>query len=151
MNPDDNDAWDLATLAAQVLRRQSSPSGAVDAAWALYESAKDKLEEVRLRADLESPEAQAAWEKQEAERLASLTIPYQKGVKVTTSKPRWDRALNWFKRFLTAKAKKEQIPKDREAWVEAQLAHYRSKGFTGAEAKKLKEEFTKWRRAGKAA
>jgi hypothetical protein len=74
MNPDDNDAWDLATLAAQVLRRQSSPSGAVDAVWALYESAKDKLEEVRLRADLESPEAQAAWEKQEAERLASLTI-----------------------------------------------------------------------------
>jgi hypothetical protein len=37
-DPDDNDAWDLATLAAQLLRRRNSPSEAVDAAWELVQA-----------------------------------------------------------------------------------------------------------------
>jgi hypothetical protein len=151
MNPDDNDAWDLAMLAAQVLRRRNTPADAVDAAWKLVEAAKHKLEGIRLEAFLHSPETQAALEKEEAERVAGLEIPYEQGVKWITSHSRWSYALNWFKRFLVARAEKERSQKEREAWVEAQLAHYRSKGFTGDEAKKLKEEFTQWRRAGKAA
>ncbi len=149
MNPDDNDAWDLATLAAQVLRRRNSPSEAVDAAWSLFEAAKHKLESVQLEAFVHSPEGQAQSDKEEAERLASLKIAYEKGVKIITSHDRRDRALRWFKRFLAAKAQKERAPKEREAWVEAQLSNYKIKGFTGTEASKLRAEFKQWRQSEK--
>jgi len=144
LNPDDNDAWDLAALAAQLLRRRNSPSGAVDAAWSLFEAAKHKLEGVQLEKLAKSPETQAQWEKEEAERLDTLKIPYKKGVKLITGVDRWKGdygALDWFKRFLLAKAN----PQQREAWVEAKLANYEVKGFTGTEAKKLKTEFEQWR------
>jgi hypothetical protein len=149
LNPDDNDAWDLATLAAQLLRRKNTEPDAVDSAWALVEAAKDKLEEIRLRAELESPEAQADWDKQRAEYLASLKLPYEKGVKLITGQTRWSYALKWLKRFLAAKAQKERAPKEREAWVEAQLSNYKIKGFVGTEAKKVRAEFDQWRGKGR--
>lgn len=150
MNQDDNDAWDLAALAAQLLRRRNSPSGAVDAAWSLFEAAKHKLEGVQLEELAKSPEARADWEKQQAEYRASLKIPYEDGVKIITSQDRRDRALKWLKRFLAAKAQKERAPKEREAWVEAQLSNYKIKGFVGTEAKKLRTEFEQWRQSVKA-
>jgi hypothetical protein len=148
VNPDDNDAWDLATLAAQVLCRQNSPLDAVDAAWALFEAAKDKLEGVRLEALAKSPEAQAAWEAQQAEYLTSLKLPYEKGVKLITGQTRWSYALKWFKEFLKYQGAKRG-EKDVTAYVEARLVHYRAKDFTGTEAKKLRTEFLHWRGKGR--
>jgi hypothetical protein len=149
VNPDDNDAWDLATLAAQLLRRRNTESDAVDAAWALVEAAKEKLEEIRLRA--EWPEEQARLEKQQAEYLDSREIPYDKGVKLITSQSRWSYAQDWFKRFVSAKAKErgEQTEEGVAAHAGAMLAKYRSRGFTGTEAKKLREEFEQWRGKGR--
>jgi hypothetical protein len=69
LNPDDNDAWDLATLAAQLLRRRNTESDAVDAAWALVEGAKRKLE---IEAFLNSPAMREEQEQQRADNLASL-------------------------------------------------------------------------------
>jgi hypothetical protein len=149
LNPDDNDAWELAMLAAQLLRRRNTESDAVDAAWDLVEAAKDKLEGVRLRAQLESPEAQAAWDKQQAEYLDSLKLPYKKAVKLITSQTRLDHARKLFKDFLAAKAEKDRKAEEREAWVEARLVHYGVKDFTGTEAKKLKAEFEQWRGKGR--
>jgi hypothetical protein len=149
MNPDDNDAWDLATLAAQLLRRRNTESDAVDAACALVQAAKHKLEGIRLEAWAKSPEARADWEKQQTEYLASLKIPYKKAVKLITSQTRLDHARKLFKDFLAAKAEKDRKAGEREAWVEARLVHYGVKDFTGTEAKKLKEEFEQWRGKGK--
>lgn len=148
MNPDDNDAWDLATLAAQVLCRRNSPSDAVDAAWELFEKAKHKLEGVQLEALAKSPEAQAEWEKQRAEYLASLKLPYEKGVKLITGQTRWSYALKWFKEFLKYQSAKRG-EKDVTTYVEARLVHYRAKGLTGTEAKKLRTEFEQWRGKGR--
>jgi cytochrome P450 len=147
MNPDDNDAWDLATLAAQLLRRRNTPAGAVKAALELLDAAKHELAGVQLKAWLGSPEAREEQEKQMADYLAGLKLPYGKGVKIITSQDRRDRALKQFKKFLTAKAEKERAPKEREAWVEAKLSNYEVKSFTGTEAKKLKTEFEKWRQS----
>jgi hypothetical protein len=146
LNPDDNDAWDLAMLAAQLLRRHNTPSDAVDAAWALVEAAKRKLE---TEAFVHSPETQAQWDKEKAERLASLKIPYKKAVKLITSQTRLDHARKAFKDLLSAKAEKDRKAAEREAWVEARLVHYGVKDFTGTEAKKLKEEFEQWRGKGR--
>jgi hypothetical protein len=144
------DAYELALLAAQLLRRRNTESDAVDAAWALVEAAKDKLEGVRLRAQLESPEAQAAWDKQEAQRLDSLRIPYKEAVKLITSQTRLDYAKKRFKEFLTDKAKvREQTSEGIEARAGAMLIRYRDNGFTGTEAKRLKEEFEQWGGKGK--
>jgi hypothetical protein len=149
LNSDDNDAWDLATLAAQLLRRRNTESDAVDAAWALVEAAKDKLEEVRLEALAKSPEAQSEWEKQQAERLDSLKIPYEKGVKIITSQTRLDNARKLFKDFLGATRYKDRPPEQREPYVEAWQAKHRSQGFTGTELKKLKGEYDQWRGKGR--
>jgi hypothetical protein len=148
LNPDDNDAWDLATLAAQLLRRRNSPSEAVDAAWSLFEAAKQRLEGVQLEALAKSSDALADWEKQQAEYLASLKLPYEKGVKLITDQTRWSYALKWFKEFLKYQGAK-RAEKDVTAYVEARLVHYRVKGLTGTEAKKLKEEFEQWRGKGR--
>jgi hypothetical protein len=145
LNPDDNDAWDLATLAAQLLRRHNTPSDAVDAAWNLVEAAKRKLE---VEAWLESPEARADLEKQQAEYLASLKLPYEKGVKLITGQTRWSYALKWFKQFLEYEGSKRG-EKDATAYVGARLVRYRAKGFTGTEAKKLRTEFEQWRGKGR--
>ena len=148
--PSNIDAYDLAALAAQLVPRQKNPSGAVDAAWELLEEAENKLEGVRLRAELDTPEAQAGWEKQRAERLESLKIALVPGIKTITSQTRKDYALNWFKQFLAAKAEKERKPQEREAWVKAKLATYEQRGgFTGTDAQKLKEQFEQWRGKGK--
>jgi hypothetical protein len=149
MNPDDNDAWDLATLAAQLLRRRNTESDAVDAAWALVEASKHKLEGIRLQAWAKSPEARADWETQQTEYQASLKIPYKKAMKLITSQVRLDHARKLFKDFLAAKAEKDREAGEREAWVEARLVHYSVKDFTGTEAKKLKEEFEQWRGKGR--
>lgn len=146
----DLDALDLAMVAAQTLHC-STPSEAIDAAWELVESAKDKLEGVRLRAELESPEAQAAWDKQQAEHLDSRKIPYKKGVKLITSQTRLDRSEQSLREFLMdkAKARGEQTSDGIEARAEAMLIKYRNKDFTGTEAKKLKAEFDQWRGKGR--
>ena len=143
------DAYDLATLAAQLLRRRNTESDAVDAAWALVEAAKDKLEGIRLEALAKSPEAQAEWEKQQAERLDNLKIPYKKGVKIITSQDRWSNALKQIKEFLGATRYKDRPPEQRELYVEAWQAKHRSQGFTGTELKKLKGEYDQWRGKGR--
>jgi len=148
------DAYYLAELAAQLMCRQSTPSSAVETAWKLLEQAKDKIEGVRLRALTQSPEAQAEWEKLKADQLDNLHLSYGKGVHVITGiKNRWSGeygALNWFKKFLQAKAEKQEKTKDGiEARVEAWLIRYRENGFTGTEAKKLQGEFNPWRNKGK--
>jgi len=148
MNPDDNDAWDLASLAAQVLRRRNTPSDAVKAARALIEAAKHELEGIQLEALAKSPEALADWETQQAEYLASLKLPYEKGLKLITRQTRWSYALKWFKEFLKHQGAKRG-EKDVTAYVEARLVHYRVKDFTGTEAKKLKTEFEQWRGKGR--
>jgi hypothetical protein len=148
MNPDDNDAWDLATRAAQLLRRRNSPSEAVDAAWSLFEAAKHKLKGVQLEALAKSPEALADREKQQAEYLASLKLPYEKGVKLITGQTRWSYALKWFKQFLEYQGA-TRAEKDVTAYVEARLVHYRVKDLTGTEAKKLRTEFEQWRGKGR--
>jgi hypothetical protein len=149
LNPDDNDAWDLAMLAAQLLRRRNTPSDAVDAAWELVEAAKHKLEGIQLEASAKSPEARADWEKQQTEYLASLKIPCKKAMKLITSQTRLDHARKWFKDFLRAKAERDRKAGEREAWVEARLVHYGVKDFTGTETKRLKEEFDQWRGKGR--
>jgi hypothetical protein len=149
-----SNAYDLAALAAQLMCRQSSAKNAVETAWELIEAAKDKLEEVELL----TPENIAAWcaerEKERAEYLAKLRIPYEKGVHLITGiEDRWSGqygALNWFKKFLQWKAaKQEQTPDKTEARAEAWVANYRQKGFTGTEAPKLQDEFKQWRNKGK--
>jgi hypothetical protein len=146
----DNDAYDLALLAAQLLSRQNSPVKAIEMASSLLEQAALKLEKVKLEA--KSPEVAAELEKRRAEQLANLAVAYEKGVKIITGADRWSGyygALTWFKRFLATKAKKDRRPEECEAWVEAKLNQYRNKGFTGAEAKKLQAEFEQWRSKGR--
>jgi len=150
VNQHDNDAWDLATLAAQLLHRHNTPSDAVDAAWSLIEAAKRKLEGVRLEALLESPDARAELENEEASRLANLHLQYEQGVKSVTSQARWDRALKSFRLFLASKAReKERTDEGITARTEAMLAKYRARGFSGTEANKLRGEFEQWRGKGK--
>jgi hypothetical protein len=150
LNPDDNDAWDLATLAGQVLRRRNTPTDAVKAAKELIEAAKHDLERVRLEAWLESPEAQAQWQNQRDEHLANTRASYQDGVKYITSQTRLDYAKKQFKEFLATKAKeREQTPETIEARAEIWESHYRQRGFTGTEAQKLKGEFGQWRGKGR--
>jgi hypothetical protein len=150
LNPDDNEAWDLATLAAQVLRRRNTPSDAVKAARELIEEAKHDLERVRLEAWLKSPEAQAEWQNQKDEHFANTRASYEDGVKYITSQTRLDYAKKQFKEFLAAKAKeREQTPETIEARAEALESYYRQRGFTGTEAQKLKGEFEQWRGKGR--
>jgi hypothetical protein len=132
-------------LAAQLVPLHYSPLAAVATALELYEAARLELEGISLRTQLETPEAQAAWEKQRTGYLDSLKIPYKVGAKTITSKKRRDRAHNWFKKLLKAKAEKERAPKECEAWVTAQLSNYEINGFTGTEVIKLRAEFEQWR------
>jgi hypothetical protein len=143
------DAYDLAMLAAHLPCRRNTSSDAVDAAWSLFEAAKHKLLGIQIEALSKSPEARADWEKQQAEYLASLKLPYKKAVKLITSQTRLDHARKLFKDFLAAKAEKDRKAGEREAWVEARLVHYGVKDFTGTEAKKLKEELEQWRGKGR--
>ena len=142
------DAYDLAMLAAQLMRRQDSPTGAVKTALKLVEAAKDELGVIQLGELVHSPETQAAWGKEEAERLANLKIPYEKGVKIITSQDRRDYALKWIKEFLAAAKYKDRPPGQREPYVEAWQAKYGSQDFTGTEVKKLRDEFEQWRGKG---
>jgi len=149
----DIDAYDLAMLAAQLMCRQNTPANAVETAWSLLDEAKLKLDGVRLKALAKSPEAQTESDRREAERLANLQIPYEKGVKLVVSVDRWSGeygALKWFKKFLRVKATKQEKTMDGiEARAEAWLTTYRSRGFTGTEVKKLQDEFNRWRTKGK--
>jgi hypothetical protein len=142
------DAYDLAMLAAQ-LRRQDSATAAVETAWKLFEAAKRKLEGIQLLAAAETADAQGDREEEQAEYLARLKLPYKKGVKLITSQERLNYALKWIKEFLAATKYKDRPPEQREPYVEAWQAKHRSQGFTGTEAKKLKEEFEQWRGKGR--
>jgi hypothetical protein len=153
MNMTDIEPYDLAMLAAQLMRRQNSPLTAVETALSLLDQAKLRLDRVRIRALAESPEAHAESERREAQRMAELRIPYEKGVELVTGVDRWSGdygAIAWFKRFLQWKAaRQEKTPDAIEVRVEAWLATYRGKGFTGTEAKKLQAEYDQWRNKGK--
>jgi hypothetical protein len=145
--------YGLATLAAQLICRQSNPSNAVETAWGLLKEAERKLERVRIRAQLDAPEAEAEWQKRQGEKLEATRIPYEKGVRLIAGVDRWSGeygALSWLKRFLRAKIKSQGRPDSEvEPRVEAWLAKYRSPGFTGTEAKKFQEEYHHWRNKGK--
>jgi len=143
------DAYDLAMLAAQLMRRQDSPTGTVKTALKLVEAAKHEPEGIRLEAFAKSPEALADWDKQQSEYLDSLKLPYEKGVKLITGQTRRAYALKWLKEFLAATKYKEKPPEQREPYVEAWLAKYRNQGFTGTEAKKIRDEFDQWRGKGR--
>jgi hypothetical protein len=110
------------------------------------QAAKRKLEVIQW---LESLGAQAEQEKQRAEHLANLNLPYKKGVKLITGQARRSYALKWLKEFLAATKYKEKPPEQREPYMEAWLAKYRSQGFTGTEAKKIRDEFEQWRGKGR--
>jgi hypothetical protein len=143
------DAYDLAMLAAQLMRRQDSALRAVKTALELVEAAKHELGVIQLGTFVNSPEAQTQLEQEETQRLATLKITYENGVKIITSQNRWSYALKWIKEFLAATKYKDRPPEQREPYVEAWQAKHRSQGFTGTEAKKLKEEFEQWRGKGR--
>jgi hypothetical protein len=149
-------AYELATLAGQICPElcYQKPSEAIVAAVRLLEAGEHEIEGIELRACAQAEDYSGAAEKKEAERLANLIIPYEKGVHLITGiEDRWSGqygALNWFKKFLQWKAaKQEQTPDKTEARAEAWLANYRQKGFTGTEAPKLQDEFKQWRNKGK--
>lgn len=151
------EAYDLAALAAQLMPRQASTQNAVEAACELLGEAQDKLRE----SEVVAPENIAAWadelRRQRSEYFANLHLTFEEGVRaITCTTGRWETkdkrygALGWFKRFLQAKAaKQEQTPDKAEARAEAWLANYRQRGFTGTEGKKLQDEFNAWRNKGK--
>ena len=144
---DECHAYDLAMLAAEVCPGFQDPHQAIEKAWALLKEADFKLWQIDIEGRVEAalPQLEAESREQEKIRLAKLRLTYQKGVEIITGysgKEHWGRALERFKKFLAAKAKKEGKT---EAWVEAKLVTYRGQGFTGTEAKKLQEEFRQWR------
>lgn len=146
MNPDDNDAWELAHLAAQI---GGPPGKAIDTAWELVKAARLKFEAIRLQ-EGQSPEAKAAWEeweREKAENLANVHASFKQGIKWITSQTRLDRARESFKDFLlyNAKARGETT----SARADALLVMYRNRGFTGAEARKLKAEWEQWNGKGR--
>jgi len=146
--PDDNDAWELAMLAAQMLHRDT-PSQAIETAWELVESAKREFE---MEEKLRSPETQAEWQREKDEHLAKCKpAAFEDGIKWITSQTRRDRAKESFKEFLLykAKARGEHTSDGIEARVDAMLIQYRERGFTGAEARKLKAEWEQWRGKGR--
>ena len=148
-NMDEYNAYDLAMLAAQIrpgLLRQDTRE-AIEIASELLEKAKSKLSQIDNKKGLEAalPQLEAEALEQEEKRLAALKLKYEKGVEIITvheGKGHWERALEWFKKFLKAKAKKEGKT---DTWVGAKLLTHRGQGFTGTEAKKLREEFVSWR------
>ena len=150
MNPDDNDAWELAHVAAQI---PGTPSEAVDRAWEIVKAARRKFEGIRLQ-EGQSPESKAAWEEWEREKvehLANVHASFEDGIKWITSQTRPDRASKSFKDFLAyeAKARGELTSDGIEARADAMLIQYRNRGFTGTEARKLKAQWEQWRGKGK--
>ena len=146
MNPDDNDAWELAHVAAQI---PGTPSEAVDRAWEIVKAARHKFEGIRLQ-EGQSPESKAAWEeweREKAENLANAKASFKDGIKWITSQTRLDRATEYFKDFLlyNAKARGETT----SARADAMLSLYSNRGFTGTEARKLKAQWEQWRGKGR--
>jgi hypothetical protein len=128
------DAYDLALLAAQLMCRQNSPSSAVGTAWDLIEGAKDKLAGVRLETETKSPEADAEWEKQRAEREANATLDFRRYVMCVTGQDQWSLALPRYKNY-----KARKLPK---GWtLDATMKAYRGKKFTVAETRREKAAY----------
>jgi hypothetical protein len=149
--PEDVDAYKLAMLAAQIrpglLHSTKDFREAIKTAWELLKEARFNLRQIDIEKRVKEnlPQLEAESLEQDEKRLAAVKIPYQRGVELITGymgKEHWDRALEWFKKFLVAKAKKEAKT---ETWVGAKLGSYRVQGFTGLQRKNLGEEFREWR------
>jgi hypothetical protein len=92
--------YGLATLAAELMPRQAgSPPQAVETAYSLFEAGRLKLDGERLRA-----EWPAEADRRYKERLASIHVNYDKGVRFITGRQRWDFALAAFKKFVAWRA-----------------------------------------------
>jgi hypothetical protein len=117
--------------------------GPIDAAWRRLKEADRKFELPRLEALAAQADAsqELAAERREAwgKYLAETPVKnYCEFVKLVTGRQDSDYALSRWKRFWSAKAKREGKS---ETWVEGKLVTYRSKKkFTLAEAKQLQEE-----------
>ena len=149
----DDDTYSLASLAAQLMSRQSSPANAIRTALDLLEHAREALGEAELFAPEKLAALDTEWKQRRAAHLANARLTYEKGVRyITGIVGRWDGeygALNWFKRFVLYKIKSNGCPStELEPRVEAHLAKYRSNGFSGTEAEKLRAEYEHFRNKG---
>jgi len=147
------DAYDLASLAAQLMVRQSNAGNAIKTALELLEQAREALDEAELFAPEKLAALDTEWKQRRTAHLANARLTYEKGVRyITGIVARWDGeygALNWFKRFVRYKIKSNGCPgTELEPRVEAHLAKYRSNGFTGAEAEKQRTEYEHFRNKG---
>lgn len=149
----DDEAYDLALLAAQLMSRQSTPANAIRTALDLLKQAHEALDEAELFAPEKLKELDKEREQQRAEYLANVRLTYEQGVRhITGIVGRWDGeygALNWLKRFLRYKIKSDgSLEPEIEPRVEAHLAKYRTSGFAGTEADKLRTEYERFRNKG---
>jgi hypothetical protein len=70
-------------------------------------------------------------------RLVGLHFDHDKGVKLITGRMRLDRAKEYFERFMLSRC-------ETKAEINIALRRFGKNGFTGTEAKQLKEEFAGW-------
>jgi hypothetical protein len=140
---EDVNAYDLATLAAEISPGVQDPHKAIEKAWELLKASELHLRGIYLKALANSPQAEAEQLEQKEKYFASVRLTYDELKRVVTEHLKhYDRADKWFNCFLGAKAKKEGKNED---WVEAWKLTHRNKTFTGTEAKKLQEEYNQWR------
>jgi hypothetical protein len=67
---------------------------------------------------------------------------FEKGVKLITKEKRLDRAMPWFRKFIRARAKTEEL-------ADKAIASLRANGFGSVQLGTLRRDFAEWKRVEK--